>query len=78
VVSPGRFEQGQHRRQRLVRDGATAALLRCNGTGPAVIAAGEHTWPNSLGVMGWDIAEDGLKAIFSRDIPGSSKTNWVG
>jgi len=32
-------------------------------------AAGEHTWPDSLGIMGWDVAEDGLKAIFSRDIP---------
>ncbi len=31
--------------------------------------SGEHTWPDSLGIMGWDVAEDGLKAIFSRDIP---------
>jgi alkylresorcinol/alkylpyrone synthase len=37
--------------------------------GPAIIAAGEHTWPGSLDVMGWDVAEDGLRAIFSRDIP---------
>src|SRR5438270_578479 len=53
----------------LFGDGAAAALLRCDGTGPAVIAAGEHTWPQSLDIMGWDVAEDGLKAIFSRDIP---------
>jgi len=55
----------------LFGDGAAAAVLRCDNSarGPAVIARGEHTWPDSLDIMGWDIAEDGLKAIFSRDIP---------
>ena len=53
----------------LFGDGAAGMLLRCGGPGPAVVAAGEHTWPNSLDVMGWDVADDGLKAVFSRDIP---------
>lgn len=55
----------------LFGDGAAAAVLRCDGRadGPAVVAAGEHTWPQSLDIMGWEVAEDGLKAIFSRDIP---------
>ncbi len=55
----------------LFGDGAAAAVLRCDekAGGPAVVATGEHTWPNSLDIMGWDVAEDGLKAIFSRDIP---------
>lgn len=55
----------------LFGDGAAAALLRCEeqGGGPAIVASGEHTWPNSLDIMGWDVADDGLKAIFSRDIP---------
>ena len=53
----------------LFGDGAAAAVLRCSGTGPAVIAAGEHTWPQTLDIMGWEIAEDGLKPVFSRDIP---------
>ena len=53
----------------LFGDGAAAALLRCGGAGPAVIAAGEHTWPQSLDIMGWEVAEDGLKPVFSRDIP---------
>jgi alkylresorcinol/alkylpyrone synthase len=44
-------------------------VLRCGGGGPSVVARGEHTWPNSLDIMGWDVAADGLKAIFSRDIP---------
>jgi alkylresorcinol/alkylpyrone synthase len=53
----------------LFGDGAAGALLCCGGDGPAVAAAGEHTWPDSLSVMGWDVVEDGLKPIFSRDIP---------
>jgi alkylresorcinol/alkylpyrone synthase len=53
----------------LFGDGAAAVVLRCGGAGPAIVASGEHTWPKSLDIMGWDIAEDGLKAIFSRDIP---------
>src|SRR5436305_11552907 len=53
----------------LFGDGAAAALVRCGAEGPAIMATGEHTWPNSLDIMGWDVAEDGLKAVFSRDIP---------
>jgi len=53
----------------LFGDGATAALLSTDGEGPALVAAGEHTWPGSLDVMGWEVADDGLRAIFSRDIP---------
>jgi alkylresorcinol/alkylpyrone synthase len=39
------------------------------GNGPALGASGEHTWPRSLDIMGWDIEEDGLKPIFSQQIP---------
>jgi alkylresorcinol/alkylpyrone synthase len=53
----------------LFGDGAAAALLSTEGEGPAMVAAGEYTWPGSLDVMGWDVTDDGLKAIFSRDIP---------
>ena len=55
----------------LFGDGAAAALLRsdADGAGPAILASGEHTWPKSLNIMGWDVADDGLKAVFSRDIP---------
>jgi alkylresorcinol/alkylpyrone synthase len=53
----------------LFGDGAAGALLSTEGDGPAVTAAGEHTWPGSLDVMGWDVADDGLSAVFSRDIP---------
>jgi alkylresorcinol/alkylpyrone synthase len=53
----------------LFGDGAAAALLSTEFDGPAIVASGEHTWPQSLDVMGWDVTGDGLKAIFSRDIP---------
>lgn len=53
----------------LFGDGAAAAVVSTTGTGPALKAAAEYTWPHSLDVMGWDVGADGLKAIFSRDIP---------
>ncbi len=53
----------------LFGDGAAGALLSTDGVGPAIVAAGEHTWPGSLEVMGWEVADDGLSATFSRDIP---------
>jgi alkylresorcinol/alkylpyrone synthase len=53
----------------LFGDGAAAALLSTDGAGPAIAAAGEHTWPGSLEVMGWDVADDGLRALMSIDIP---------
>ncbi|HEX3952448.1 MAG TPA: 3-oxoacyl-[acyl-carrier-protein] synthase III C-terminal domain-containing protein [Stellaceae bacterium] len=53
----------------LFGDGAAALILRCTADGPAIVAAGEHTWPDSLDVMGWEVADSGLKALFSRDIP---------
>jgi alkylresorcinol/alkylpyrone synthase len=53
----------------LFGDGAAGALLGCGLQGPAVKAWGEHTWKNSLDVMGWKIGDDGLEVLFSRDIP---------
>jgi alkylresorcinol/alkylpyrone synthase len=53
----------------LFGDGAAAALLSTDGAGPAIAGTGEHTWPGSLEVMGWDVADDGLRALMSIDIP---------
>jgi alkylresorcinol/alkylpyrone synthase len=53
----------------LFGDGAAGAILSCRGEGPRIGATGEHTWPASLDVMGWEVVEDGLRAIFSRSIP---------
>jgi len=58
----------------LFGDGAAAAVITCRedgdaGEAPRLGPWGEHTWPDSLDVMGWDIQDDGLKVVFSRDIP---------
>ena len=53
----------------LFGDGAAGAILSTDGDGPIVGASGEYTWPDSLGIMGWEVQEDGLKAIFSQSIP---------
>jgi alkylresorcinol/alkylpyrone synthase len=53
----------------LFGDGAAGALLGTGLDGPAVVGWGEHTWPGSLDVMGWEIDDDGLGVLFSRDIP---------
>ena len=53
----------------LFGDGAAGAIISCHGNGPAIEHWGEYTWPDTLGIMGWDVRDDGLAVIFSRDIP---------
>jgi alkylresorcinol/alkylpyrone synthase len=53
----------------LFGDGAAAALISTAGDGPRFGAAAEHSFPDSLDVMGWRVKEDGLGVLFSRDIP---------
>jgi alkylresorcinol/alkylpyrone synthase len=55
----------------LFGDGAAAAVVTCGPeTGDPVLAAwGEHTWPDSLEVMGWRVEDDGLGVLFSPAIP---------
>jgi len=57
----------------LFGDGAAGAVLSTHpedrGAGPAVVHGSEYTWPDSTDVMGWDVQDDGLGVLFSRDIP---------
>ena len=53
----------------LFADGAAAAVINTKNKGLAITATGEYTWPNSLDVMGWDVKNDGLAVVFSKDIP---------
>lgn len=59
----------------LFRDGAAAVLLTDDGPGPAIASWGEYTWPDSLDIMGWDVADDGLGVVFSRSIPDLVRSN---
>lgn len=59
----------------LFGDGAAAALLTHKGDGMRLAAWGEHTWPDSLDVMGWRIEDDGFGVLFSRDIPNLVRNN---
>ncbi len=61
----------------LFGDGAAAALVSCKGDGVALTGWGEHTWPESLDVMGWGVSDDGLSVIFSRDIPTIVKDEFL-
>jgi alkylresorcinol/alkylpyrone synthase len=58
----------------LFGDGAAGVVLSTDADGPAIAESGEYTFPETLDVMGWDVADDGLKAIFSRDIPNLIET----
>lgn len=54
----------------LFADGAAAACVTAGaGPGPALGRGVEHSWPDSLDVMGWDVRADGLGVVFDRAIP---------
>jgi alkylresorcinol/alkylpyrone synthase len=61
----------------LFGDGAAAAIVTSHGEGPRLGGAGEHTWPDTLDVMGWEVVGDGLKVVFSRDIPRLVRTELL-
>jgi len=55
----------------LFGDGAAACLLRAGGEeGLAEVeGSGEHTWPETLDIMGWNVDPEGFDVIFARAIP---------
>ncbi len=64
----------------LFGDGAAAVVLR-SGTavdvGKVTLGDGqEHIWPDTLGIMGWDVDENGLGVVFDRSIPSFVEQNF--
>jgi alkylresorcinol/alkylpyrone synthase len=54
----------------LFGDGAAAAVLRAGDGGKTWIEdSGEHLWPDTLGIMGWNVDPEGFGVIFRRTIP---------
>jgi alkylresorcinol/alkylpyrone synthase len=54
----------------LFGDGAAACVLRADETGIAAVEmVGQHTWPDTLDIMGWNVDPQGLGVIFDRAIP---------
>lgn len=60
----------------LFGDGAAACVLRCGEAGLAEVeASGEHLWPDTLDIMGWDVGAQGFGVIFDRAIPPFAEAN---
>jgi len=53
----------------LFADGAACVLLSGDGEGPEIIGVYNHTWPDTLNIMGWNFLDQGLQVIFSKAIP---------
>jgi alkylresorcinol/alkylpyrone synthase len=53
----------------LFGDGAAACILSTQGGIAAVEGAGEHTWEDTLDIMGWNVDPQGFGVIFARAIP---------
>lgn len=60
----------------LFGDGAAACVVRWGEDGFAhVEATAEHTWPDTLDIMGWRVDPTGLGVIFDRAIPPFARRN---
>ena len=62
----------------LFGDGGAAACLQA-GEGPMTCAPGaQHRWPDTLGIMGWDVDDEGLGVVFDRSIPDFATRHMAG
>lgn len=60
----------------LFGDGAAACVLRTGEGGfAAVEATGEHTWPDTLDIMGWNVDPQGFGVVFAQAIPPFARRN---
>ena len=55
----------------LFGDGAAAACVSTEGAvdAPSLGQGAEHTWADTLPIMGWDVDRDGFGVVFDRSIP---------
>jgi alkylresorcinol/alkylpyrone synthase len=64
----------------LFGDGAAAAVLR-SGPGSAcamrIVDTGQHTWPETLHIMGWRVDANGFGVIFDQSIPAFARDHMA-
>ena len=54
----------------LFGDGGAACVLRAGEEGPwRLEGGGQHTWPDTLDIMGWNVDPSGFGVIFAQAIP---------
>src|SRR5271163_3310278 len=62
----------------LFGDGAAACVIRAyDGGAAAVELSGQHSWPDTLDIMGWSVDPQGFGVIFDRDIPPFAEANMA-
>ncbi|HWA63376.1 MAG TPA: 3-oxoacyl-[acyl-carrier-protein] synthase III C-terminal domain-containing protein [Caulobacteraceae bacterium] len=60
----------------LFGDGAAACVVSAGAKGLRRFeGAGEHTWPDTLDIMGWNVDPQGFGVIFARSIPPFAEAN---
>lgn len=60
----------------LFGDGAAACVISTVREGIAEVEmSGQHTWPDTLDIMGWSVDPEGLGVIFDRAIPPFAEAN---
>ncbi len=60
----------------LFGDGAAACVLRTGAAGFAeVTGSAEHTWPDTLDIMGWNVDPQGFGVVFAQAIPAFAQKN---
>jgi alkylresorcinol/alkylpyrone synthase len=63
----------------LFGDGAAACVISTEGEALAKLdASAEHTWPDTLAIMGWSVDPEGFGVIFDRSIPAFAATKLRG
>lgn len=78
------FQPNDHSKSNLIgtslfADGAAAVLVEgdeCSGgrKGAKILHTTSMLWQDTEGIMGWEVNNEGLKVIFSRDIPDFTET----
>ena len=69
-VRPGEASKTNVVATALFGDGAAAAVLRTGeGSGRRIGAVGEHTWPDTLDIMGWRVDPAGLGVVLDANLP---------